>query len=170
MIEQTKTLAIEANQTLLGPDPQIPVGSLSDCIDSAAGKSLLIGPLVVNVFVDCTIRVELSQRPCDLDDAGAYCSPDLSFQPRGILCRREHFTAQRVLESNDRDLDTLVSRCYLTALAFLSDAVAAEALVIGAVQNLDPENVTSHAIRGAVLERLVQVQMRWNMDLTPMVA
>ena len=76
--------------------------------------------------------------------------------------------AQRDLESINRDLRGSVSRCYLTALALLSDAAEAEALVIGVVENLHPENVTGHAIRAAVLQRLVQAQITSNMDLAAM--
>jgi hypothetical protein len=58
-----------------------------------------------------------------------------------------------------QELDGSVSRAYSTALALLGDANQAEALVVQAVEGLDPANVTSKAIRDAVVGRLVEAQM-----------
>jgi hypothetical protein len=67
--------------------------------------------------------------------------------------------AQSDLKAVDRNLATSLSRSYLTALAVLGDATEAEALVIEAVQSLDPGDVTSDTIRDAVIVRLVQAQV-----------
>ena len=68
-------------------------------------------------------------------------------------------TAESDLNAVDRNLATSLSRSYLTALAVLGDATEAEALVIEAVQSLDPGDVTSDTIRDAVIVRLVQAQL-----------
>jgi hypothetical protein len=67
--------------------------------------------------------------------------------------------ARSDLKAIDRNLATSLSRSYLTALTLLGDATEAEALVIEAVQSLDPGDVTSDAIRDAVIVRLVQAQV-----------
>ena len=67
--------------------------------------------------------------------------------------------ARSDLKAIDRNLATSLSRSYLTALTLLGDATEAEALVIEAVQSLDPGDVTSDAIRDAVIVRLVQAQL-----------
>ena len=68
-------------------------------------------------------------------------------------------TAQSNLKAVDRNLATALSRSYFTALTLLGDATEAEALVIEAVQSLDPGDVTSDTIRDAVIVRLVQAQL-----------
>ena len=67
--------------------------------------------------------------------------------------------ARSDLKAIDRNLVTSLSRSYLTALTLLGDATEAEALVIEAVQSLDPGDVTSDTIRDAVIVRLVQAQL-----------
>src|SRR5208283_1643480 len=49
-IQQAKACAIEANQPLLGSDPEIAVFGLRDGMDRAPGKSLLRAPLIVRDF------------------------------------------------------------------------------------------------------------------------
>ena len=68
-------------------------------------------------------------------------------------------TAQSDLNAVDRNLATSLSRSYFTALTLLGDATEAEALVIEAVQSLDPGDVTSDTIRDVVIVRLVQAQL-----------
>jgi hypothetical protein len=68
-------------------------------------------------------------------------------------------TAQSELKAIDRDVEASLSRSYLTALTLLRDATEAEALVIEAVQSLDTGDVSSNAIRDAVVERLVRSQL-----------
>jgi hypothetical protein len=41
----------------------------------------------------------------------------------------------------------------------IGDKVSAEALVVGAIESLDPENVTGETLRDAVVDVLVRVQM-----------
>jgi hypothetical protein len=41
----------------------------------------------------------------------------------------------------------------------IGDKVSAEALVMEAIESLDPENVTSETLRDAVVDVLVRVQM-----------
>jgi len=68
-------------------------------------------------------------------------------------------TAQSDPKVVDSNLGASLSRSYFTALTLLGDATEAEALVIEAVQSLDPEDVTSKTIRDAVIVRLVQAQL-----------
>src|ERR1700731_2279661 len=77
-----------------------------------------------------------------------------------LHCNQEkNMTAQSDLKAVDRNLATSLSRSYFTALTLLGDATEAEALVIEAVQSLDPGDVTSDTIRDAVIVRLVQAQL-----------
>jgi hypothetical protein len=71
-------------------------------------------------------------------------------------------TAQSDLQAIDRDLAASLSRSYFAGQTVLGDSAKTEALVIEAVQSLDPEDVTSNAIRDAVVERLVQPQIGRN--------
>ncbi len=68
-------------------------------------------------------------------------------------------TAQFDRDAIDQGLVASVFQSYAAAQTLLGDATAAEALVIGAVHSLDPEDVTSNAIRGAVVARLVRAQL-----------
>jgi len=45
------------------------------------------------------------------------------------------------------------------ALNVIGDKVSAEALVMEAIESLDPENVTGETLRDAVVDVLVRVQM-----------
>ena len=68
-------------------------------------------------------------------------------------------TAQIDTQTVDRDLAESLSRSFCTALILLADATRAEALVMQAIQSLDPGVVTSDAVRAAVVVRLVRAQM-----------
>jgi hypothetical protein len=56
-------------------------------------------------------------------------------------------------------LSVSFSRSFLTALTLLGDAARAEALVVDAVETLDPNGVTGNSVRDAVIGRLVQAQI-----------
>ncbi len=66
---------------------------------------------------------------------------------------------QSNLRIGDVCLATSVARSYCTALELISDAQRAEALVVEAIESLDPENVTGETLRDAVVEVLVRAQM-----------
>lgn len=68
-------------------------------------------------------------------------------------------TVQSNLQITGQDFTPTLSKSFLTALALLSDANAAEALVANAIQNVESECVTSESIRAAVINRLVQIQV-----------
>jgi hypothetical protein len=68
-------------------------------------------------------------------------------------------TAQSDRHASALDLAESLSRAYFTALHLLGDASRAETLVIEAVDCLDPEAITSSAIRDAVVRHLVRAQM-----------
>jgi hypothetical protein len=63
------------------------------------------------------------------------------------------------MPSVDRDCMSALSRSYFTALTLSGDANDAEKLVIEAVESLDPDDVTSNAIRDAVVAHLVRAQI-----------
>ena len=52
-----------------------------------------------------------------------------------------------------------VSRSYYTALKLIGDMERAVALVLEAIESLDPENVTGETLRDAVVDVLVRAQM-----------
>ena len=52
-----------------------------------------------------------------------------------------------------------VSRSYYTALKLIGDTERAVALVLEAIESLDPENVTGETLRDAVVDVLVRAQM-----------
>jgi hypothetical protein len=52
-----------------------------------------------------------------------------------------------------------VSRSYYTALNVMGNIQRAEALVMEAIESLDPENVTGETLRDAVVDLLVRAQM-----------
>ena len=56
-------------------------------------------------------------------------------------------------------LSASMSRAYLVSLHILGDPARAEALVIEALDGLDPELVTSNSIRKAVVARLVSARL-----------
>ena len=53
-----------------------------------------------------------------------------------------------------------LAKSYLTAMNVLGDSRQAEAVVMEAVQSLSGLDVTGKALRNAVIERLVQVQLQ----------
>ena len=59
----------------------------------------------------------------------------------------------------DPCLAASVSRSYYTALNVIGDMERAEALVMEAIESLDPENVTGETLRDAVVDVLVRAQM-----------
>ena len=59
----------------------------------------------------------------------------------------------------DPCLAASVSQSYYTALNVIGDMERAEALVMEAIESLDPENVTGETLRGAVVDVLVRAQM-----------
>jgi hypothetical protein len=56
-LEKLEVQAIEANQTLLGTDPQVPVGGLCDRRNRSPGKSFVAPPPVSNVLGDRAVRI-----------------------------------------------------------------------------------------------------------------
>ena len=66
---------------------------------------------------------------------------------------------QSNLRISDACLVASVARSYYTALELIGDALRAEALVIEAIESLNPENVTGEALRSAVVKVLVRAQM-----------
>ena len=69
-------------------------------------------------------------------------------------------TSQTDLQTIDLDLQMSLSRSFLTALTLLGDAKKSEALVMEAIESLEPQNVTSRSVRDAVLRLLVEEQVR----------
>ena len=59
----------------------------------------------------------------------------------------------------DQHLAVSPSRSYYTALRVIHDRKRAEALVMEAIESLDPENVTGETLRDAVVDVLVRAQM-----------
>ena len=59
-----------------------------------------------------------------------------------------------------QELAGSLAKSYFTAMNVLGDSRQAEAVVIEAVQSLSGLDVTGKALRNAVIERLVQAQLR----------
>jgi hypothetical protein len=76
---------------------------------------------------------------------------DVDRQQVAVPCNRQTI---------ERDLGGSLSRAYRTALSLLGDEARAEALVIEAIGSLESEDLTSDALRNAVVKRLVHEQMR----------
>ena len=68
-------------------------------------------------------------------------------------------SSQSYLRIIDPRLAASLSRSYYTALNVIGDKVSAEALVMEAIESLDPENVTGETLRDAVVDVLVKAQM-----------
>ena len=67
--------------------------------------------------------------------------------------------SQSYLRIIDQHLAVSLSRSYYTALRVIGDKETAAALVIEAIESLDPENVTGETLRDAVVDVLVRAQM-----------
>jgi hypothetical protein len=67
--------------------------------------------------------------------------------------------SQSYLRIIDPRLAASLSRSYYTALNVIGDKVSGEALVMEAIESLDPENVTGETLRDAVVDVLARVQM-----------
>jgi hypothetical protein len=68
-------------------------------------------------------------------------------------------SSQSYLRIIDPRLAASLSRSSYTALNVIGDKASAEALVMEAIESLDPENVTGDTLRDAVVDVLVRVQM-----------
>ena len=68
-------------------------------------------------------------------------------------------SSQPYLRIIDPCLAASLSRSYYTALRVIHDRERAEALVMEAIESLDPENVTGETLRDAVVDVLVRAQM-----------
>jgi len=68
-------------------------------------------------------------------------------------------SSQSYLRIIDQHLAVSLSRSYYTALRVIHDRERAEALVMEAIESLDPENVTGETLRDAVVDVLVRAQM-----------
>ena len=68
-------------------------------------------------------------------------------------------SSQSYLRIIDQHLAVSLSRSYYTALRVIGDKEMAAALVIEAIESLDPENVTGETLRDAVVDVLVRAQM-----------
>ena len=68
-------------------------------------------------------------------------------------------SSQSYLRIIDQCLAASLSRSYYTALRVIGDTERAEALVMEAIESLDPENVTGETLRDAVVDVLVRAQM-----------
>jgi hypothetical protein len=68
-------------------------------------------------------------------------------------------SSQSYLRIIDQHLAISLSRSYYTALRVIGDTEMAAALVIEAIESLDPENVTGETLRDAVVDVLVRAQM-----------
>ena len=68
-------------------------------------------------------------------------------------------TSHSYIRIIDPCLAASVSRSYYTALNVIGDMERAEALVMEAIESLDPENVTGETLRDAVVDVLVRAQM-----------
>ena len=68
-------------------------------------------------------------------------------------------SSQSYLRIIDQHLAVSPSRSYYTALRVIGDTEMAAALVIEAIESLDPENVTGETLRDAVVDVLVRAQM-----------
>ena len=67
-------------------------------------------------------------------------------------------SSQSYLRFIDQHLGVSLSRSYYTALRVIGDREMAAALVMEAIETLDPENVTGETLRDAVVDVLVRVQ------------
>ena len=68
-------------------------------------------------------------------------------------------SSQSYLRIIDQHLAVSLSRSYYTALRVIGDTEMAAALVMEAIESLDPENVTGETLRDAVVDVLVRAQM-----------
>ena len=68
-------------------------------------------------------------------------------------------SSQSYLRIIDQHLAVSLSRSYYTALMVIGDTERAVALVVQAIESLDPENVTGETLRDAVVDVLVRAQM-----------
>ena len=68
-------------------------------------------------------------------------------------------SSQSYLRFIDQHLGVSLSRSYYTALRVIGDREMAAALVMEAIETLDPENVTGETLRDAVVDVLVRAQM-----------
>jgi hypothetical protein len=68
-------------------------------------------------------------------------------------------SSQSYLRIIDQHLAVSLSRSYYTALRVIGDTERAVALVVEAIESLDPENVTGETLRDAVVDVLVRAQM-----------
>jgi hypothetical protein len=68
-------------------------------------------------------------------------------------------SSQSYLRIIDQHLAVSLSRSYYTALRVTGDTERAVALVVEAIESLDPENVTGETLRDAVVDVLVRAQM-----------
>ena len=68
-------------------------------------------------------------------------------------------SSQPYLRIIDPCLAASLSRSYYTALRVIHDRKRAEALVMEAIERLDPANVTGETLRDAVVDVLVRAQM-----------
>jgi hypothetical protein len=68
-------------------------------------------------------------------------------------------SSQSYLRIIDQHLALSLSRSYYTALSVIGDTERAVALVVEAIESLDPENVTGETLRDAVVDVLVRAQM-----------
>ena len=68
-------------------------------------------------------------------------------------------SSQSYLRIIDPRLAAALSRSYYAALNVIGDKVSAEALVMEAIESLDPENVTGETLRDAVVDVLVRTQV-----------
>jgi len=68
-------------------------------------------------------------------------------------------SSQPYLRIIDPCLAASLSRSYYTALRVIHDRERAEALVMEAIESLDPENVTGETLRDAIVDVLVRAQM-----------
>jgi hypothetical protein len=68
-------------------------------------------------------------------------------------------SSQSYLRFIDQHLGVSLSRSYYTALRVIGDREMAAALVMEAIETLDPENVTGETLRDAVVDVLVKAQM-----------
>ena len=68
-------------------------------------------------------------------------------------------SSQTYAQIIDPCLAASASRSYYTALTVIGDRERAEALVVEAIESLDPENVTGDTLRDAVVDVLVTAQL-----------
>ena len=68
-------------------------------------------------------------------------------------------SSQTYAQIVDPCLAASASRSYYTALTMIGDKERAEALVVEAIESLDPENVTGDTLRDAVVDVLVTARL-----------